>query len=178
MHTFPRPLHPLPCHLPFAAADDFFAKQLPHNVTWLLTLLFALDQTGDFGDTAVQGRLVHQLRYLASVVTQNFSAFGELLAMPKRFAEISGGWVGGVGGRTGQHWQAAACRRSSRIACWHGGRAGRAAPVGMCSIRMCHPCIAVWQTGLQCSPSTRLPTVLCYAVLCCAAVCRRHHPGE
>ena len=46
---------------------------------------------GDFGDTAVQGQLVHQLRYLASVVTQNFSAFGELLAMPKRFAEISGG---------------------------------------------------------------------------------------
>jgi hypothetical protein len=50
--------------------------------------------TGDFGDTVVQGALVHQLRYLASVVTQNFSAFGELLAMPKRFAEISGGcWV-------------------------------------------------------------------------------------
>ena len=45
---------------------------------------------GDFGDTAVQGALVHQLRYLASVVTQNFSAFGELLALPKRFAEISG----------------------------------------------------------------------------------------
>lgn len=47
---------------------------------------------GDFGDAAVQGRLVHQLRYLASVVTQCFSAFGELLAMPKRFAEIGGGW--------------------------------------------------------------------------------------
>ena len=144
---------------PPPAADDFFAKQLPHNVTWLLTLLFALEQkgaphaapaspphasasctaprrsrgilaslpptrcrvlpgcrgrlpsqpahpdphthththahglppAGDFGDTAVQGALVHQLRYLASVVTQNFSAFGELLAMPKRFAEISGG---------------------------------------------------------------------------------------
>jgi hypothetical protein len=67
--------------------------------------------------------------------------------------------------------QAAACRRSSRIARWHGGRAGRAAPVGMCSIRMCHPCIAVWQTGLQCSPSTRLPTMLCYAMLCYAVLC-------
>ncbi|KAL4445411.1 hypothetical protein ABPG77_011236 [Micractinium sp. CCAP 211/92] len=75
----------------YGTADDFFAKQLPHNVTWLLTLLYALDQTGDFGDTAVQGALVHRLRYLASVVTQNFSAFGELLALPKRFAEISGG---------------------------------------------------------------------------------------
>ncbi|PSC69745.1 ABC transporter D family member 1 [Micractinium conductrix] len=75
----------------YGAADDFFAKQLPHNVTWLLTLLYAMDHKGDFGDTAVQGALVHQLRYLASVVTQNFSAFGELLALPKRFAEISGG---------------------------------------------------------------------------------------
>lgn len=35
---------------------------------------------------------MHKLRYLASVVTQCFSAFGELLAMPKRFAEISGVW--------------------------------------------------------------------------------------
>ena len=46
---------------------------------------------GDFGDAAFQGSLVHRIRYLASVVTQNFSAFGELLALPKRFAEISGG---------------------------------------------------------------------------------------
>lgn len=53
---------------------------------------------GDFGDSAVQGALVHQLRYLASVVTQNFSAFGELLALPKRFAEISGGWWGDAAG--------------------------------------------------------------------------------
>jgi hypothetical protein len=92
-------IQPSPCP-PCTPADDFFAKQLPHNVTWLLTLLYALDQRGDFGDTAVQGALVHRLRYLASVVTQNFSAFGELLALPKRFAEISGGW-GWVGGRVG-----------------------------------------------------------------------------
>jgi hypothetical protein len=31
------------------------------------------------------------MRYLASVVTQCFSAFGELLALNKRFAELSGG---------------------------------------------------------------------------------------
>ncbi len=31
------------------------------------------------------------MRYLASVVTQCFTAFGELLALNKRFAELSGG---------------------------------------------------------------------------------------
>ena len=31
-----------------AIADDFFSKQLPHNVTWVLTLLYALDRSGDF----------------------------------------------------------------------------------------------------------------------------------
>lgn len=75
----------------YGAADEFFAKQLPHNVTWLLTLLFSLEQKGDFSDTIFQGALVHKIRYLASVVTQNFSAFGELLALRKRFVEISGG---------------------------------------------------------------------------------------
>ena len=38
-----------------------------------------------------QGQLVNDMRYLASVVTQCFSAFGELLALNKRFAELSGG---------------------------------------------------------------------------------------
>lgn len=75
----------------YGAADEFFAKQLPHSVTWVLTLLYAVDVKGDFGDTVFQGSLVHNIRYLASVVTNCFSAFGELLAMPKRFAEISGG---------------------------------------------------------------------------------------
>ena len=36
---------------------------------------------GDFADTEVQGKLVHDMRYLASVVTQCFSAFGEILGM-------------------------------------------------------------------------------------------------
>ena len=31
---------------PYAVADDFFVKQLPMNVTWLLTLLYSLVQTG------------------------------------------------------------------------------------------------------------------------------------
>ncbi len=47
--------------------------------------------SGDFASTDVQGRLVSDMRYLASVVTQCFTAFGELLGMQKRFAELSGG---------------------------------------------------------------------------------------
>ena len=38
-----------------------------------------------------QGQLVNDMRYLASVVTQCFTAFGELLALNKRFAELTGG---------------------------------------------------------------------------------------
>ncbi|KAK9864122.1 hypothetical protein WJX84_012088 [Apatococcus fuscideae] len=75
-----------------AIADDFFSKQLPHNVTWVLTLLYALDRSGDFEQgSAAQGRLVDKMRYLASVVTTCFTSFGELLALTKRFNEISGG---------------------------------------------------------------------------------------
>ena len=39
----------------------------------------------------LQGQLVNDMRYLASVVTQCFTSFGELLALNKRFAELSGG---------------------------------------------------------------------------------------
>lgn len=40
-----------------------------------------------------QGILVNDMRYLASVVTTCFSSFGELLALQKRFAELSGGVI-------------------------------------------------------------------------------------
>ena len=39
----------------------------------------------------MQGQLVNDMRYLASVVTQCFTSFGELLALNKRFAELTGG---------------------------------------------------------------------------------------
>ena len=42
------------CRWLYAVADDFFTKQLPHNVTWGLTVLYALDAPGDFSDTRVQ----------------------------------------------------------------------------------------------------------------------------
>ncbi len=44
-----------------------------------------------YGVANMQGLLVHNMRYLASVVSNCFTAFGELLALNKRFAELSGG---------------------------------------------------------------------------------------
>ena len=41
--------------------------------------------------SCMQGLLVHNMRYLSSVVSNCFTAFGELLALNKRFAELSGG---------------------------------------------------------------------------------------
>ena len=38
-------------------ADDFFTRQLPQNVTWALTLLYAMDSKGEFSDTNVQVRV-------------------------------------------------------------------------------------------------------------------------
>ena len=40
-------------------ADDFFTKQLPHNVTWGLTVLYALDASKDLTNLAVQASLVN-----------------------------------------------------------------------------------------------------------------------
>jgi ABC-type uncharacterized transport system fused permease/ATPase subunit len=74
-----------------AVADDFFAKQLPHNVTWALTVLYALDHATAGDDVVAQGALVNDMRYLAGVVQACFSAFGELLALHKRLAELGGG---------------------------------------------------------------------------------------
>jgi len=71
--------------------DDFVTKQLPHNVTWGLSLLYALEHKGDRALTSTQGELAHALRFLASVVSQSFIAFGDILELHKKFLELSGG---------------------------------------------------------------------------------------
>ncbi|KAI5001649.1 hypothetical protein ZWY2020_026299 [Hordeum vulgare] len=71
--------------------DDFVTKQLPHNVTWGLSLLYALEHKGDRALTSAQGELAHALRFLASVVSQSFIAFGDILELHKKFLELSGG---------------------------------------------------------------------------------------
>lgn len=75
----------------FGIADEFITKQLPHNVTWGLSLMYALEHKGDRGQTSVQGELAHALRFLASVVSQSFLAFGDVLELHGKFLGLSGG---------------------------------------------------------------------------------------
>ncbi|CAM0958524.1 unnamed protein product [Alopecurus aequalis] len=75
----------------YGIVDDFVTKQLPHNVTWGLSLLYALEHKGDRALTSTQGELAHALRFLASVVSQSFVAFGDILELHKKFLELSGG---------------------------------------------------------------------------------------
>lgn len=42
----------------FGILDDFITKQLPHNVTWLLSLLYAMEHKGDRASISTQGRIV------------------------------------------------------------------------------------------------------------------------
>lgn len=39
----------------FGILDDFITKQLPHNVTWGLSLLYAVEHKGDRASTSTQG---------------------------------------------------------------------------------------------------------------------------
>nr|CAD1833672.1 unnamed protein product [Ananas comosus var. bracteatus] len=75
----------------YGILDDFVTKQLPHNVTWGLSLLYALEHQGDRALTSTQGELAHALRFLASVVSQSFLAFGDILELHKKYLELSGG---------------------------------------------------------------------------------------
>ncbi|RXI04976.1 hypothetical protein DVH24_006233 [Malus domestica] len=56
----------------FGILDDFTTKQLPHNVTWGLSLLYAMEHKGD----------------RALISTQ---AFGDILELHRKFLELSGG---------------------------------------------------------------------------------------
>eukprot|EP00850_Spirogloea_muscicola_P015567 SM000120S25716 [mRNA] locus=s120:398087:406079:+ [translate_table: standard] len=74
----------------FDLADEFVTKQLPHNVTWGLSLLYSLSQPQDLG-TAEQGQLAWSMRFLASIVSQSFLAFGEILELYRKGLELAGG---------------------------------------------------------------------------------------
>ncbi|KAK1277761.1 ABC transporter D family member 1 [Acorus gramineus] len=75
----------------FGIFDEFITKQLPHNVTWGLSLLYAMEHEGDRALTSTQGQLAHALRFLASVVSQSFLAFGDILELNRKFLELTGG---------------------------------------------------------------------------------------
>ncbi|GAV87165.1 ABC_tran domain-containing protein/ABC_membrane_2 domain-containing protein [Cephalotus follicularis] len=74
----------------FGIFDDFVTKQLPHNVTWWLSMLYAMEHKGDRSLISTQGELAHALRFLASVVSQSFLAFGDILELHRKFLLLSG----------------------------------------------------------------------------------------
>lgn len=39
----------------YGILDEFITKQLPHNVTWVLSLLYAMEHEGDRSLTSTQG---------------------------------------------------------------------------------------------------------------------------
>ena len=52
-----------------SVADDFFTKQLPFNVTWVLTLMYAVDQGEVANDPVAQVAVCYSL---ASVYSLQF----------------------------------------------------------------------------------------------------------
>jgi hypothetical protein len=71
--------------------DDFVTKQLPHIVTWGLSLAYTnrmSQHTDVYADDG--GRLGHDLRFVASAISHTFLAFGELMDLYKRVLELSG----------------------------------------------------------------------------------------
>ncbi|PUZ64700.1 hypothetical protein GQ55_3G164000 [Panicum hallii var. hallii] len=75
----------------YGIVDDFVTKQLPHNMTWGLSLLYALEHKGDRALTSTQGELAHALAVLVSTVSQSFIAFSDILELHKKLLELSGG---------------------------------------------------------------------------------------
>ena len=74
--------------------DNFLTVHLPHCATWVATLIFAMEYPGDYsGLNDVQGNMVRDMRYLATVVYNNFTAYGEILGLHKRFVELHGGFT-------------------------------------------------------------------------------------
>lgn len=74
----------------FGIADHFLTKELPHNVTWGLSMLFVMNFGDTLGDLQLQGNLAYDLRFLATTVSHSFNAFGEILDLYKKFDELGG----------------------------------------------------------------------------------------
>ena len=75
----------------YGAVDDFVIKQLPHIVTWGLSLAYTNRMAKRQSVYENHGsQLGHDLRYVASAVSHTFMAFGDLLDLYKRFVELGG----------------------------------------------------------------------------------------
>ena len=62
------------CRWLYSVADDFFTKQLPHNVTWGLTVLYALDASKDLNNLGVQVKLYSCLLYTGALSHAEYKA--------------------------------------------------------------------------------------------------------
>lgn len=51
----------------YGIVDDFVTKQLPHNVTWGLSLLYALEHKGDRALTSTQGCYSSKLFHFSKI---------------------------------------------------------------------------------------------------------------
>ena len=72
--------------------ENFLTNQLPHNVTWIISMLFSIQYPIDIGtDVNNQAAMVKEMRYLATVITQTFTSFGDILGLHKRYTELAGG---------------------------------------------------------------------------------------
>ncbi|MED6137180.1 ATP-binding cassette sub- D member 1 [Stylosanthes scabra] len=69
-----------------AMVESRFKDLLIHS-----NLLYAMEHKGDRASINTQGELAHALRFLASVVSQSFLAFGDILELNRKFVELSGG---------------------------------------------------------------------------------------
>ena len=63
-------------------ADDFLAKQLPHNVTWGLTMLYSLEHPSNFGDSESQVPRGYPALYLTH------ASFGKMPRSPMASVHI------------------------------------------------------------------------------------------
>ena len=72
--------------------EHFLTNQLPHNVTWIISMLFSLQYPLDISrNVDNQAAMVKEMRYLATVITQTFNSFGDILGLHKRCTELAGG---------------------------------------------------------------------------------------
>jgi len=72
--------------------ENFLTSQLPHNVTWIISMIFSLQYPINIvTDVKNQAAMVKDMRYLATVITQTFVSFGDILGLHKRFTELAGG---------------------------------------------------------------------------------------
>jgi ABC-type uncharacterized transport system fused permease/ATPase subunit len=72
--------------------ESFLTNQLPNNVTWIISMVFSLQYPrSKLNMVNGQAGMVKDMRYLATVVAQTFTSFGDILGLHKRFTELAGG---------------------------------------------------------------------------------------